>query len=189
MIENTDLLIRARASCSSDGGQPPLGPRPEAPWPPSVGGVSPAWKLPLPGHLRRSAAGGHVTVSGREYAAANSPNGTLVARRSRPVYGAGVNGVPDHLRPAIAAQLDALVRGELPELLTWVHGYGERGAVLVPQPEEIWIYPESDAIPVDGGGWSVVVPLWTTDESPSDLSAEIDVDADGNAQIYDVHVL
>jgi hypothetical protein len=34
-----------------------------------------------------------------------------------------------------------------------------------------------------------VVPLWTTDESPSDLSAEVDVTPDGIATITGVHVL
>jgi hypothetical protein len=39
------------------------------------------------------------------------------------------------------------------------------------------------------GGWHLVVPLWTTDESPSDLSAELLIAPDGVATIHDVHVL
>ena len=39
------------------------------------------------------------------------------------------------------------------------------------------------------GGWSVVMPLWTSEESPSDLSAELEVTPDGEARILDVHVL
>ena len=39
------------------------------------------------------------------------------------------------------------------------------------------------------GGWWAVVPLWTSAESPSDLSAELEVGTDGEARILDVHVL
>jgi hypothetical protein len=34
-----------------------------------------------------------------------------------------------------------------------------------------------------------VVPLWTTDESPSDLSAELTVRPDGVVTLDDVHVM
>jgi hypothetical protein len=36
-----------------------------------------------------------------------------------------------------------------------------------------------------------VLPLWTTDESPSDLSVEIEIDIDieGRVSIHDLHVL
>lgn len=82
-----------------------------------------------------------------------------------------------------------LVRGELPELLIWVHAYGESGATLTEQPEEIWTHPASSAIQVHDGGWHVVLPLWTTDESPSDLSVEVIVEPDGSAEVHDLHVL
>jgi len=93
------------------------------------------------------------------------------------------------LRPAVRTQLDALVRGELPDMLLWVRRYGESGAVLVAQPDEIWNHPWSDALQRVDGSWSVVVPLWTEDEAPSDLTAELSVDAAGAATIDDVHVL
>ena len=97
--------------------------------------------------------------------------------------------VPDELRPAIAVQLSHLVRGDLPELLTWVRNYGEDGAVLVEQPADIWEHRYTDVVRRIDGGWHVVVPLWTEDESPSDLSAEIIVTPAGAATIHDVHVL
>jgi hypothetical protein len=97
--------------------------------------------------------------------------------------------IPEMLRPAVRAQLDALVRGELPEMLLWVHQYGDGGAVLVVQPDEIWNHPWSDVLQRIDGSWSVVVPLWTEDEAPSDLSAELSVDASGTATLDDVHVL
>jgi hypothetical protein len=100
-----------------------------------------------------------------------------------------VGVVPDHLRSAIAAELSALVRGERPDLLVWVHRYGERGATLVVQPDAIWTHRFTDALRTDTGEWHVVVPLWTTDEEPSDLSAEIRVTTDERAEVVDVHVL
>jgi hypothetical protein len=33
------------------------------------------------------------------------------------------------------------------------------------------------------------VPIWTTSESPSDLSAEFEIAADGTAELTDLHVL
>jgi hypothetical protein len=99
-----------------------------------------------------------------------------------------VGTVPSNLRPAIAAQLSALVEGALPEQLAWVLDYRANGATLVAQPEEIWSHAWTDVIAVGTGGWSVVLPLWTTEESPSDLSAEVFVSPEGEATIRDVHV-
>jgi len=97
--------------------------------------------------------------------------------------------VPEELRPAIASALEALVRGERPELLTWVHTYGSAGATLVEQPHAIWTHDQTDVVAVDEGGWWIVLPLWTADEAPSDLSAEVEVSSNGVARIRDVHVL
>lgn len=97
--------------------------------------------------------------------------------------------IPEDLRPVISEQLDKLVRGDIPELLEWVQRYGDGGAVLVAQPTEIWEHPDSDALRMNDGRWHVVVPLFTKEESPSDLSAEIVVDQEGSATIQDVHVL
>jgi hypothetical protein len=97
--------------------------------------------------------------------------------------------VPDQLRAPLRAELDALTRGERPSLLTWVKAYGASGAVLVAQPEDIWTHPDSQVERrQDGTGWGVV-PLWTAEESPSDLSAEFEIDADGRVEIRDVRVL
>ena len=97
--------------------------------------------------------------------------------------------VPESLRGAVGAELRSLVRGERPELLTWVREYGARGATLIEQPDDIWTHRYSDVTETDDGGWFIVVPLWTTEESPSDLSAELAVASDGTAHLLDVHVL
>lgn len=97
--------------------------------------------------------------------------------------------VPEHLRPALRAELDALVRGERPEMLYEVELYGEDGARLVVQPEEVWDHPDAAAGRTDAGGWWVVLPLWTLTECPSDLSAELDVDHAGGVTLASVHVM
>lgn len=97
--------------------------------------------------------------------------------------------IPEELRPAIASALDDLVEGRLPERMTWVHQYAGDGATLIRQPEEIWTHTWTALWRHDSGGWRAIVPLWTTEESPSDLSAEIAISADGQATIEDVHVL
>ncbi|MFI6834049.1 hypothetical protein ACIBG5_43550 [Kribbella sp. NPDC050241] len=94
--------------------------------------------------------------------------------------------VPEAYRAAIRAELDALTAGARPDLLHWVRAYP---ATLVRQPEEIWTHSESEVVRRDDGtAWSVL-PLWTTDASPSDLSAEIEINAEGRVTIHDAHVL
>jgi len=100
-----------------------------------------------------------------------------------------MGAVPENLRPAIGEVLRQLVAGGLPEMFTWVHEYGDQGATLVNQPEELWTHEWTDAVRTDDGGWHVVVPLWTTDEAPSDLSAEVVVNPAGAVVLHDVHVL
>jgi hypothetical protein len=58
-------------------------------------------------------------------------------------------------------------------------------------PNREWDYASIDAAANElrRRRWRSVVPLWTTDEAPSDLSAEIRVMADGQAEVVDVHVL
>ncbi|MEH3075055.1 MAG: hypothetical protein PGN11_00005 [Quadrisphaera sp.] len=97
--------------------------------------------------------------------------------------------VPEHLRAAVRVELDALVRSERPEMLTWVREYGEDGATLVIQPEEIWDHPASTWGPVDAGGWWVTLPLWTVTECPSELSAELGIDISGKATLETVRVM
>ena len=101
-------------------------------------------------------------------------------------YADAVSAVPVPFRQALRAELDALVAGERPELLVWVDDYP---ATLVRQPDEIWTHPISQVVQrADGSAWAVL-PLWTEAESPSDLSAEVEVDPSGSATSVDVHVL
>lgn len=55
--------------------------------------------------------------------------------------------------------------------------------------QQRWSHPYTDAVRTNDGGWQVGLPLWTADESPSDLSAEVLVAPDGTAVVYSVHVL
>lgn len=97
--------------------------------------------------------------------------------------------IPHTHRAALRAVLDDLVDGRRPDLMAWVQSYGQSGATLVAQPEEIWEHPWADYQAREDGSAHVVVPLWTVAESPSDLSAECELGASGAATILDVHVL
>jgi hypothetical protein len=77
----------------------------------------------------------------------------------------------------------------MPELLVCVRDYGPSGATLIDQPASIFDHPRADAVRVTNGGRHVVVPLFTAEEAPSDLSAEIAIDVEGTARITDVRVL
>src|SRR3712207_1174311 len=101
-----------------------------------------------------------------------------------------MGNVPKELRGQLEGALDDLVSERVAEeRLVWVRNYGESGATLVSPPEAIWSHPRTDAVATQAGGWHIVLPLWTTDEAPSDLSAEFRVDADGTVELLDVHVL
>lgn len=100
-----------------------------------------------------------------------------------------MSGVPEEFRPALRRELDLLVEGELPHLLTWVRQYGDCGASLVRQPDLAWSHPWTDFLRRVDGTFHGTLPLWTTDESPSDLSAEFDIDHDGVVTLTDLHVL
>ena len=100
-----------------------------------------------------------------------------------------MGAVPEHLHPAIRQELDALVRGERPDSMVWVNRYGRHGATLVRQPDDIWTHEWAESHQVPDGTWHVLLPVWTTDESPSDLTAEVHVGLDGQARLYDLHVL
>jgi hypothetical protein len=97
--------------------------------------------------------------------------------------------IPASHRPALRAVLDRLTAGEFPEHLTWVRRYGRDGATLVRQPEAIWDHPRSEVLERDDGSFAVTVPLWTTEQSPSDLSAELRVSSDGVVAVDDVRVM
>jgi hypothetical protein len=97
-----------------------------------------------------------------------------------------MGNIPEVYRVGIRRELDALTAGERPEQLLWVREYP---ATLIPQPEEIWTHSEAGLYHrADGSIWCVL-PLWTTDESPSDLSVEIEIDTEGRVSIHDLHVL
>ena len=81
------------------------------------------------------------------------------------------------------------MEGRRPDLLVWVRNYGESGAELVTQPEAIWDHPLTDYLQRHDGAAAIVVPLWTVEESPSDLSAECEMTAAGVVELTDVHVL
>jgi hypothetical protein len=97
--------------------------------------------------------------------------------------------VPDQLRPAVSELIRQLVAGELTEMLTWVQEYGKSGATLVDQPQEIWSHKLTSVVRTSDGGWHLALPLWTTDESPSDLCAEVVIRPNGAAFLGDVHAL
>ncbi|EAP98307.1 hypothetical protein JNB_15123 [Janibacter sp. HTCC2649] len=73
--------------------------------------------------------------------------------------------------------------------MTWVDNYGAAGAELIPQPDDIWEHRLTDFVPRDDGTAYIVLPLWTSDEAPSDLSAECELSKTGQIEIIDVHAL
>lgn len=85
------------------------------------------------------------------------------------------------------------MRGAYPDMLLWVHRYGPRGeaasgAVLIDQPAEIFDHRYADAIEMAAGGWALDLPLWTDQESPSELTASVTVAVDGTVTVGDVRV-
>jgi hypothetical protein len=101
------------------------------------------------------------------------------------------NEVPESLRPALAAVVDSLAAGDYAaidtsgDVGTWIRQYP---ATLRPLPPEAWA--DADAVPIETGGWSVVVPLWTVEEGRSDLSLTATVyESPVRVLGVDVHVL
>ena len=97
--------------------------------------------------------------------------------------------IPKRHRSKLRDELLALSAGARPDLLLWVNDYGDHGAVLVPQPDAIWTHTYTGFDKRSDGSAYGVVPLWTTEESPSDLSAEFEITRDGTVEITNVHVL
>jgi hypothetical protein len=99
--------------------------------------------------------------------------------------------VPEVLRPALVEVVERLAAGDYAaidsegDVGTWVRTYP---ATLIALPEQAW--DEADAVPIETGGWSVVLPLWTAEEGRSDLSLTATVyEAPVRVVGVDVHVL
>lgn len=99
------------------------------------------------------------------------------------------NLVPGFPIPGLQVEMTALVRGERPQHLTWVDRYRTHGDTLTESPDDIWTHPHARAGRTAAGGWWVDVPLWTTGEHSSDLTARFDVSAEGKVCLHDVHVM
>lgn len=97
--------------------------------------------------------------------------------------------IPEEHRPAVRAALDELVAGGRPDLMVWLRRYGDSGAELAPQPDAVWEHRLTEVVERGDGTLAFNLPLWTAQESPSDLSAEGEIDADGAVRLTDVHVL
>jgi hypothetical protein len=114
--------------------------------------------------------------------------------------------VPDRWRPVLGALVDRLVAGDYAGLaadgLVWFTDDPTDETVgdfiemypdtLVEMPADGWLYSEHDYNVQDDGSWSAYVPLWTTRESPSDLTMEAVVWDDGvnvTAKISMVHTM
>jgi hypothetical protein len=102
--------------------------------------------------------------------------------------------IEEIVRRLAAGEVDGLrsegVKGLEGDPLMWVREYP---AELVPLPADVWAHPETGSLAYyDGSGWAVVVPMWTTSESPSDLSMEMSVIKRGRDlefEIENIHVL
>ena len=100
-----------------------------------------------------------------------------------------VGEVPRRRRQALRVALDELVAGRRPEMLTWVRKYGRFGTELLRQPDEIWSHRWTDYAERSDGSAYGSLPLWTIDQSPSDLSVVFEIGADSSAQLTDLRVL
>jgi hypothetical protein len=63
------------------------------------------------------------------------------------------------------------------------------GTKLVAQPDEIWSHQWTNYAEREDCSAYGSMPLWTTGQSPSDLSAEFEVTPFGTVSPTDVHVL
>jgi hypothetical protein len=89
---------------------------------------------------------------------------------------------------ADAVALSKLVDGPTDDLFRWTSDYGALGKVdLVFPPGEPQSWP-LDVTEMSGGGFFVVVPMWTRQEGQSDLSLELELRED-HVKIKDLHVL
>lgn len=100
-----------------------------------------------------------------------------------------VSVVTDEFAPALRRELDVLVDGDLPDLLLWVRRYGDTGTTLVCKPALIWSHLRSSFVRRTDGSFHGELPLWTTDESPSDLCVEVEISCGGVVSLTDLHAL
>jgi hypothetical protein len=102
--------------------------------------------------------------------------------------------IEEIVRRLAADDIDGLrsegVKGLEGDPLLWVREYP---AKLVPLPGDVWRHPEADAFAFDDeSGWWVVLPIWTTAESPSDLPLEMSVKKRGSSlefEIDNIHIM
>lgn len=112
-----------------------------------------------------------------------------------------VSAVPERFRPLLAALIDMIAAGDLAAIradpririrgsdpLLWARDYPGTVTAL---PSEGWHVADAIQLHADPAKWSVVVPLWTDREGPSDLSLEATIHdlPDGAVIILDnIHV-
>jgi hypothetical protein len=55
-----------------------------------------------------------------------------------------MSAVPTVHWPELRRELNSLVGGDRPDLMTWVRDCRDTGATLIRQPELIWAHPRTD---------------------------------------------
>lgn len=109
--------------------------------------------------------------------------------------------VPERFRPALAAVIGLVAAGDVAAMranpkirlrggdpLLWVRDYP---ATLTALPPEGWDLADALQLEASPGTWSVVIPLWTSQEGRSDLSLEAtinDIDDGPVITIDNIHV-
>lgn len=111
--------------------------------------------------------------------------------------------LPDRFRALTADLVDTLVRGDFASLdrdgrsgrvgaEALQRSVSDYGRTLTALPDEAFDLVESGAVDARPGEWWIVVPLWTVEEGPSDLSLELAAlhTSDGHRlEVTDLHVL
>lgn len=108
--------------------------------------------------------------------------------------------IPDVWRPALAAIVDSIARGDavvaadMPEVEVdsdfsrdWRDAVEHYGAVtLMALPEQTW---ETSVCLWEGEHWNCLVDLWTEEEGHSDLVLDVNVFEDGPGYRYELHLV
>jgi len=96
--------------------------------------------------------------------------------------------IPDEVRPVVRQELDALVDGRRPEHLLWVSRYGENGATLVRQPDDLLDHPYADAVRTTVAAGTSWCPCGRPRKHQATFRPR-SWRPDGSATLHDVHVL